>query len=751
MHLGDFLPKTIAQPLRHRDRAVEPVRDTGVISRMWFEMLEPRLLLAGDVIADPSLLEVIREEIGKPVGPVTAMDLQSLSTLDASGRHIRGIDGLEYATGLRWLNLAGNGIADIRPLAGLTGLTTLNLGFNPLVDPSVLANLPGLQELSLAGTGIDDIGFLTGMIDLAHLDLADNYIEDITPLAGLGNLAHLELGGNFISDVSPLVDLGGLDHLDLACNGIGNPSLLGELSSLVYLDLSGCDVRDIGFVSRLANLEELGLYSNSVADLRPLGWLSNLRRLHLGENRISDLRPLANLTGLEDLDVFANQITDLTPLVGMSGLRSLYIESNAIEDISPLAGMHRLQTLSIPHNLISDIGSLVWLTELSTLDISHNCLDLGEESAAATIIDALLARNVNVTWEPQTAPLIVTGQAGNDVIRVTRNGTDVDIYFGEDGSVDPMATADISVLSSVRIDAGEGDDILILDFSNHSPIPPGGLSIDGGGHSSDAGNVLILLGLPDDAELTVGDSRITVGTGTISYSNIQGIRIPTGRLESLRLTGSSSAAVVAGNGPALRLGSLALSDEATLDLGDSGLIVSGGKDVESVAECVITRVRSAMGKGDWTGRGLTSSVARLAPFATLACLVNDSTDGSGPLFERFPHSEGVPVSATDILVRVTWLGDANLDGLMNADDYFLIDRGYFMNARGYINGDFNYDDVVNADDYFLVDQAFIGTIRGQVPSVGDAPLLSILGTGRVEGRPPREGINAEIFATESLF
>src|SRR5437773_4101749 len=53
----------------------------------------------------------------------------------------------------------------------------------------------------------------------------------------------------------------------------------------------------------------------------------------------------------------------------------------------------------------------------------------------------------------------------------------------------------------------------------------------------------------------------------------------------------------------------------------------------------------------------------------------------------------------------TWGGDANLDGLLNGDDYFRIDSHVSQNGSvfGYHNGDFNYDGAINGDDYFIID------------------------------------------------
>src|SRR6185437_1573616 len=53
-------------------------------------------------------------------------------------------------------------------------------------------------------------------------------------------------------------------------------------------------------------------------------------------------------------------------------------------------------------------------------------------------------------------------------------------------------------------------------------------------------------------------------------------------------------------------------------------------------------------------------------------------------------------------------GDANLDGRIDADDYFAIDSslGKPAAAVNYSSGDFNYDGTIDGDDYFLIDANF---------------------------------------------
>jgi hypothetical protein len=79
-----------------------------------------------------------------------------------------------------------------------------------------------------------------------------------------------------------------------------------------------------------------------------------------------------------------------------------------------------------------------------------------------------------------------------------------------------------------------------------------------------------------------------------------------------------------------------------------------------------------------------------------------SSDGSGAV--------AIPAR---ILVRFTLDGDSNLDGKIDAADYFNIDRGYAMRLnpstpfRGFANGDFDYSGIQDADDYFLIDREFL--------------------------------------------
>ncbi len=80
------------------------------------------------------------------------------------------------------------------------------------------------------------------------------------------------------------------------------------------------------------------------------------------------------------------------------------------------------------------------------------------------------------------------------------------------------------------------------------------------------------------------------------------------------------------------------------------------------------------------------------------------------------------MGANDTLIGYTYSGDANLDGMINGDDYFQIDSAFPTGGHGWFNGDFNYDGVVNGDDYFIIDSNF--PAQGQpFPPSGSAGAL----------------------------
>jgi hypothetical protein len=65
------------------------------------------------------------------------------------------------------------------------------------------------------------------------------------------------------------------------------------------------------------------------------------------------------------------------------------------------------------------------------------------------------------------------------------------------------------------------------------------------------------------------------------------------------------------------------------------------------------------------------------------------------------------VDDTSVLVKYTYGGDADLDGMITTGDYFAIDSGFANAARMWIGGDYDLNGVINGDDYFWIDSNYV--------------------------------------------
>jgi autotransporter-associated beta strand protein len=181
-----------------------------------------------------------------------------------------------------------------------------------------------------------------------------------------------------------------------------------------------------------------------------------------------------------------------------------------------------------------------------------------------------------------------------------------------------------------------------------------------------------------------------------------------------------------------------------LDLTDNSMVVHANPGARDAMLARISDfVKSARNSpaGTWQGPGIASSIAAAdAQHLTgLAVVPNDRGNGT-PLYATF---DGEAVDANSILVKYTWNGDMDLSGKVDADDYFLIDRGFLNHLTGYANGDLDYNGVVDADDYFLIDRAFIGQtavlVANAAATVPEPGAISIALFGLVIGARRRCG------------
>lgn len=147
-----------------------------------------------------------------------------------------------------------------------------------------------------------------------------------------------------------------------------------------------------------------------------------------------------------------------------------------------------------------------------------------------------------------------------------------------------------------------------------------------------------------------------------------------------------------------------------LDMNDNDLVLTSGS-----LSTVTAQIKNGLENGgafDWQGQGISSTKAGLdnatagSFLYALGVLWNDLSQfgGSGPIYTSF---SGVSLTGSEVLVKFTYFGDADLSGMIDASDYSLIDNGYVNHLSGWVNGDFDYSGTIDATDYALIDNAYV--------------------------------------------
>ena len=167
-------------------------------------------------------------------------------------------------------------------------------------------------------------------------------------------------------------------------------------------------------------------------------------------------------------------------------------------------------------------------------------------------------------------------------------------------------------------------------------------------------------------------------------------------------------------GPFTITGVLTINGGGALDIADQTAILKSTTLLAAKAQIVI-----GYAGGAWTGNGITSTDARaIAADASAAHKTAVGYATAGAL--GIGTFAGSSVGGTDVLLRYTLLGDANLDGVVTTSDFAAL-ASDFNTAGSWSGGDFNNDGVVNALDFNAIATNFGGSIP-----IASAPALGSL-------------------------
>ncbi|HVT89672.1 MAG TPA: trypsin-like serine protease [Tepidisphaeraceae bacterium] len=204
------------------------------------------------------------------------------------------------------------------------------------------------------------------------------------------------------------------------------------------------------------------------------------------------------------------------------------------------------------------------------------------------------------------------------------------------------------------------------------------------------------------------------GNGTVSY-NAGSLSVGTLYVEGGRVNLSTGANKV------LRVGVGTVTSGGKIDLADNDMIAT--LTTLSQIQSLIT---SGYNGGNWTGDGIASSKAASSPSGGEAGKTGLGFGTAGSL--GLTTFDGISVSSSDVLVKYTYLGDANLDGKVDLSDMILFAPHWLTSGNVWTGGDFNYDGTVNAKDLTLLARNWqTGVSSAALDEPFDLSLLSTFG------------------------
>jgi hypothetical protein len=171
------------------------------------------------------------------------------------------------------------------------------------------------------------------------------------------------------------------------------------------------------------------------------------------------------------------------------------------------------------------------------------------------------------------------------------------------------------------------------------------------------------------------------------------------------------------------LKSVTINAGGTLDISDNALVVdyTGSSPLAAIRSKIIEgRGGVGIGKGDWTGTGITSGAARevnaTMPESRSVGYAENALLPLGP----YTTFHGQPVDNTTVLISYTHTADANLDGVVNDDDVTIVGAIYAPGVAQphWALGDFDYNGFADDDDVTLLGALYQPTAAPLTATVG---------------------------------
>lgn len=312
---------------------------------------------------------------------------------------------------------------------------------------------------------------------------------------------------------------------------------------------------------------------------------------------------------------------------------------------------------------LAGLAPLTFLKGSYELTMSANVADVsGKPVAGGGDSDAFV---VSVTG--------VGGTDGDDQFYMRVNGGDLEVFLADGPVGQPAYVVPLASIDSFAVDGGDGNDSLRIGTAlPFNPLFKGGGGVDD--LHVDAGTVEFAA----DASVDSGQLRLFVNNdATVRFGSKQ-------RLARLSLGGAARVEVAAGGSNPVFAQQLLLSG-GIIDLADNDLIVGQGMTAAAM--------RGLINGGQV--RGVSQRNGFPMTFAPIDnSLIRQKT------WAGITISDGVTFG--QVIVKHTYAGDADLDGVVSEADYQPVTANMGRTDGQWILGDVTNDGLVNSGDFAVV-------------------------------------------------
>jgi autotransporter-associated beta strand protein len=207
--------------------------------------------------------------------------------------------------------------------------------------------------------------------------------------------------------------------------------------------------------------------------------------------------------------------------------------------------------------------------------------------------------------------------------------------------------------------------------------------------------------LTQGAGQTLALTKSGAGTQTLSGTNLHAgvTTVAAGKLVAasgrafgagpLSVQNGAVAQAQAGLPVALTLASVATAGTGQLDLTNNDAVIRSMTPAQ-----VQPLIAQGFAVGSWNGPGINSSLAAGGSLNAIGFAGND-------VLGKTSFKGVSPLTTSDVLVKYTYFGDADLSGTVTLDDFTLFLNGYQSAGVTWVQGDFDYNGVVTLDDFAL--------------------------------------------------